>query len=316
MPKNKEIGGCAGTQYGCCPDGVTAKKDADGTNCPTKRIVNLIDLSATIFNIKHNKLYYTPLHKIGTHSVYVENYKHKCVFGVQFSPNKEAIKRGFKPLFFEYKLKYTNLSKKYRHFCFDSINNLPNLDITSGSKIPSFIFTTIKTLLNNSVTYITMKGISIGYYNMTFGKHTQNYGVSTATDSNGNSNQQSFVDFLNNWVNYVIIATLAAVGATVAKILGQLNTKILEASKEYINKLFAKDPALENTVDKISTNVRTAIRQTENRAEEIADEIVPRAEQAGVVIEESEADAEAEIVDAIYGKDAIERAFGITPIVK
>jgi len=27
------IGGCAGTRYGCCPDGVTAKIDAAGSNC-------------------------------------------------------------------------------------------------------------------------------------------------------------------------------------------------------------------------------------------------------------------------------------------
>ena len=27
------IGGCSGTQYGCCVDGITAKHDAVGTNC-------------------------------------------------------------------------------------------------------------------------------------------------------------------------------------------------------------------------------------------------------------------------------------------
>jgi hypothetical protein len=27
------VGGCAGTQYGCCPDNVTAKVDSDGSNC-------------------------------------------------------------------------------------------------------------------------------------------------------------------------------------------------------------------------------------------------------------------------------------------
>ena len=27
------VGGCAGTQYGCCPDGITAKMNAYGTNC-------------------------------------------------------------------------------------------------------------------------------------------------------------------------------------------------------------------------------------------------------------------------------------------
>jgi hypothetical protein len=29
------IGGCAGTKYGCCDDGVTAKKDEKGSNCQT-----------------------------------------------------------------------------------------------------------------------------------------------------------------------------------------------------------------------------------------------------------------------------------------
>ena len=28
-------GGCEGTQFQCCPDGITAKQDIDGTNCPT-----------------------------------------------------------------------------------------------------------------------------------------------------------------------------------------------------------------------------------------------------------------------------------------
>jgi hypothetical protein len=27
------IGGCSGTQYGCCPNGVTAKSNNLGTNC-------------------------------------------------------------------------------------------------------------------------------------------------------------------------------------------------------------------------------------------------------------------------------------------
>jgi hypothetical protein len=31
------IGGCAGTRYGCCYDGTTARVDYDGSNCPHKR---------------------------------------------------------------------------------------------------------------------------------------------------------------------------------------------------------------------------------------------------------------------------------------
>ena len=32
----KLLGGCAGTRYGCCPDGVKAKRDALGSNCRSK----------------------------------------------------------------------------------------------------------------------------------------------------------------------------------------------------------------------------------------------------------------------------------------
>ncbi len=28
-----KIGGCAGTRYGCCPNGITARQNAIGTNC-------------------------------------------------------------------------------------------------------------------------------------------------------------------------------------------------------------------------------------------------------------------------------------------
>ena len=33
IPSPSPIGGCAGTQYGCCPDGITTKMNAYGTNC-------------------------------------------------------------------------------------------------------------------------------------------------------------------------------------------------------------------------------------------------------------------------------------------
>lgn len=31
----KPIGGCAGTRYGCCPNGITSRMNAIGTNCYT-----------------------------------------------------------------------------------------------------------------------------------------------------------------------------------------------------------------------------------------------------------------------------------------
>ena len=33
--RNQNIGGCAGTRYGCCDDGQTAKKNFYGANCPS-----------------------------------------------------------------------------------------------------------------------------------------------------------------------------------------------------------------------------------------------------------------------------------------
>ena len=33
--ENKNIGGCAGTRFGCCDDGETAKNNSHGSNCPS-----------------------------------------------------------------------------------------------------------------------------------------------------------------------------------------------------------------------------------------------------------------------------------------
>lgn len=33
VPVNKPIGGCAGTRYGCCPNGTTPKANFLGSNC-------------------------------------------------------------------------------------------------------------------------------------------------------------------------------------------------------------------------------------------------------------------------------------------
>jgi hypothetical protein len=32
-PTNPLVGGCAGTRYGCCPDGKTPKMNFNGSNC-------------------------------------------------------------------------------------------------------------------------------------------------------------------------------------------------------------------------------------------------------------------------------------------
>lgn len=37
--QNQLVGGCAGTRYGCCTDGTTAKVDQQGSNCPQRPII-------------------------------------------------------------------------------------------------------------------------------------------------------------------------------------------------------------------------------------------------------------------------------------
>ena len=36
----KVVGGCAGTRYGCCPNGTTPKTDSSGSNCTVTQILN------------------------------------------------------------------------------------------------------------------------------------------------------------------------------------------------------------------------------------------------------------------------------------
>jgi hypothetical protein len=36
QPQPQPIGGCSGTQYGCCPNNITAKVDKIGSNCLLK----------------------------------------------------------------------------------------------------------------------------------------------------------------------------------------------------------------------------------------------------------------------------------------
>ena len=45
---NGKIGGCNGTEFGCCPDGTTTKKDQAGSNCAS--LPSLDDNNANILN--------------------------------------------------------------------------------------------------------------------------------------------------------------------------------------------------------------------------------------------------------------------------
>lgn len=42
-----EVGGCSGTEYGCCPDGVTSS-NATGSNCAVAKITHLLTVMGTL----------------------------------------------------------------------------------------------------------------------------------------------------------------------------------------------------------------------------------------------------------------------------
>lgn len=112
MPKNKEIGGCAGTQYGCCPDGVTAKKDADGSNCPTK--TNYINMVVSGYKLtgnikKDNKAIRHNKHiNLGVLSFNIEKNHNNRIFSLEFRANKAAEEIGMYSKIFSYKVLFEN----------------------------------------------------------------------------------------------------------------------------------------------------------------------------------------------------------------
>ena len=46
-PEGPVLGGCSGTQYGCCPDGVTSS-NATGSNCAVAKITHLLTVMGTL----------------------------------------------------------------------------------------------------------------------------------------------------------------------------------------------------------------------------------------------------------------------------
>jgi hypothetical protein len=55
-----KLGGCAGTRYGCCPDGNTAKVDQNGSNCKSLfEINNFLSGDVTIKKVSNVNVNYT-----------------------------------------------------------------------------------------------------------------------------------------------------------------------------------------------------------------------------------------------------------------
>lgn len=267
MPKNKAIGGCAGTQYGCCPDGVTAKKDADGSNCPARKVLSSLDVSATYNVIKHHKLYNNPLQSVGKIILSVESYKDKSIFFCKFKPNDSAKKNGFKSIEFKYTTSYTNYNHKLKKQAFDFVNNLPNLSVRENFTRFLFVSTTLRFLSNKIVTYVAYKGITCNYFNMRINlpAYNLNYGIipKGSSDTASSTNSTSIVNWLNtNWY-WPVAGAMAVVGAAIYVFITTAETAI--GNSELVEALCTSAPNVEVVIvdaNELLTTTYEGIEQT------------------------------------------------------
>jgi hypothetical protein len=285
MPKNKEIGGCAGTRYGCCPDGVTAKKDADGSNCPVRKVLSSLDVSATYNVIKHHKLYNNPLQNVGKIILSVESYKDKSIFFCKFKPNDSAKKNGFKSIEFKYTNSYTNYNHKRKKQAFDFVNNLPNLSVRANFTRFLFVSTTLRFLSNKIVTYVAYKGITCNYFNMRINlpAYNLNYGIipKGSSDTASSTNSTSIVNWINtNWY-WPVAGAMAVVGAAIYKIIFTAETAI--GDSELVEALCTAIPQ----VDAFIVDVGAAEEEAYEGIVQTANLVVDGLESDGVVFAET-----------------------------
>ena len=301
MPKKRRIEGCAGTQYGCCPDGVTAKKDADGSNCSVRKVLYELDISATRNVIKNHKLYYTPLHKIGKIILSIESYKNKSIIFCKFKSNNDAKKNGFKSVEFKYTTNYNLYTHKQKNQVLDFVNRFPNLTIQPNFSRFTFVSNIFKVLSNKIVTYIAMKGITCNYYNIRINSpgDKMNYG---ASQTNPSSNSSSFVDWINqNW-KYPVAVAMAGIGATLATwfkdALNKLGSKII--------KYFSDNPEVEAAIEDVDAAVKTEVAAIE----ELATQELAALEDAGLAFEDTAAALETMEYDKVT-KDFVMWTMGL-----
>lgn len=303
MPKNKEIGGCAGTKYGCCPDGVTAKKDAAGTNCPTRKVLSSLDVSATYNVIKHNKLYNNPLQSVGKIILSVESYKDKSIFFCKFKANDSVKKNGFKSIEFKYTNSYKNYNHNQKKQAFDFVNNLPLLLVNQNYTRFLFVSKTLRFLSNKIVKYVAYKGIASKYFNMRISlpSYNINYGVlpNSSSVKATSSNSTSISSWINsNWY-WPVVGAMAAVGAAIYKIftagaaeVDELVEAVCTAVPEADAYVIEVSDAEEATYNEI---VATATRVVDG----LADEGVVFASDAAAVIEVEDAEITVNMLETV-----------------
>jgi hypothetical protein len=283
MPKNKEIGGCSGTQYGCCPDGVTAKKDADGSNCPARKVLSSLDVSATYNVIKHHKLYNNPLQSVGKIILSVESYKDKSIFLCKFKPNDSAKKNGFKSIEFKYTNLYTNYNHKRKKQAFDFVNNLPNLSVRENFTRFLFVSNTLRFLSNKIVTYVAYKGITCNYFNMRINlpAYNLNYGIlpKGSSDTASSTNSTAIINWINtNWY-WPVAGAVAVVGAAIYKIFFAAETAI--GDSELVQALCTAIPK----ADVVVADIDAAAEEAYDKIVQTANLVVDGLESEGIVVE-------------------------------
>jgi hypothetical protein len=223
MPKNKAIGGCAGTQYGCCPDGVTAKKDADGSNCSHSKVKNLL-------KFQFNGEYYSKQRKefkyfnLGELSFTLENYHNKSILKLGYAPTDFAKTKGLLPKTYSYIMKFKHLSKNnksvLREF-FRTIDEEQKLINVSGS-IPTvliqdfpvnitFIHNAIGKIMSRMLIYLTTKNTFINFYRISL-----NFPDNSYVNSCSSLNKTTWNNPINKgyWTQGRIIAVVSTVFVT------------------------------------------------------------------------------------------------------
>jgi hypothetical protein len=225
MPKNKEIGGCAGTQYGCCPDGVTAKKDADGSNCSHSKVKTLYTFQLTGDYLEIKGKFKNAIKHLNTDlgflNLNLENHHNYSIFSFKYTPSKLAKNNGMIEKTYTTTVKFSKLPKKSKQEVRDFLNNLPNYNLVNNSLKIKQIFNSVNTQFTfytnvlKSLTYRTTFNLFLNsfknlYFN--FNLISPNYSTTSSSNSTTNSSWSpgAIAGVTIGAITAVFVATLGA----------------------------------------------------------------------------------------------------------